>query len=137
MCLMLAACAKHEITQGYNFDNADLKVIRVHQSTKEDVRKELGSPTTSSDFGPLTYYYISTKLEKIAFFEPKVVEQRALSICFNSKGVVDTIKELTLDDYNMIVFSESLTEIDGNTLSPLEQMMSNVGKYNKNIKKRR
>lgn len=124
-------CATETYLHGYTFEQSDIDFIAIHKSTRDDVIRELGSPTSKSNFGDSTYYYINFKTEKTAFFDPKVVEQKVLAITFNKKDQVSKIIQHTLDDRNQIAFSEDKTEIQGNYMTPAEQMLSNIGKFNK------
>ena len=134
LILMLSACAAEIEQHGYSFEQNNIDVIKVGHSDKHQVLNELGSPTTESNYGERIYYYISYKSEKIAFFDPKIIEQRVLAINFDKKDVVSDITEYTIDDLNNIAFSEHKTEIQGNTITPMEQILTNVGKYNKKQK---
>jgi len=133
-CLTFAGCAHETEQHGYSFEQHNIHLIKVNQSSHLDVLRELGSPTSQSDFGNKVFYYISYKSDKVAFFDPKIVEQRVLAITFNDKGIVKDIVEYTVDDRKNISFSTHKTEIKGNTLTPVEQILSNVGKYNKKQK---
>jgi outer membrane protein assembly factor BamE (lipoprotein component of BamABCDE complex) len=132
--LFLSACV-HEVEQhGYSFEQNNMHSIKVGSSTVYDVMRDLGTPTSQSDYGDKIFYYISYKSEKVAFFDPKVIEQRVLAITFNNKGLVKDIAEHTIDDYKNIAFSKHKTELKGSTLTPMEQIMSNIGKHNKKQK---
>ena len=131
LSLILTGCATNVYNHGYTFEQSDIATIQINQSTETDVITELGSPSSRSDFGEKTIYYISYKSEKVAFFDPKVIEQRVLAISFDKNNIVSKIVEYTLDDHNQLAFSEDKTEIHGNTLTPIEQILSNVGKFNK------
>jgi outer membrane protein assembly factor BamE (lipoprotein component of BamABCDE complex) len=130
--LLLSSCTKGINNHGFNFENTDFESIKVAETSRLDVKNMLGSPTSESSFGPKKYYYISYKTESVAFLEPKQLEQKVLTIVFNHDDIVSDIEQLTLDDANKVIFAEHKTEIKGNTLSPLQQIMSNVGKFNKN-----
>lgn len=129
LCTLLCSCVKQEVYRGYNFDNADFNKIVVGKTTKQELINELGSPTTRADFGPDIIYYVSAKYEKVAFFDPKVVEQRVLAFEFNSKSILSSVKELDYDDFRSIETSDRAIEMKGNTLSPYQQIMSNIGKF--------
>lgn len=130
----LSGCVKEHRNHGYGFNQNSLDSIKVGQTSMEGVVDQLGSPTSTSHFGDPTFYYISNVSEKIAFLEPKIVEQKVLSIKFDGSKRVSEIKQYTLDDANDVAFSQSRQEIRGNSLNPLEQIMSNVGKFNKKQK---
>jgi outer membrane protein assembly factor BamE (lipoprotein component of BamABCDE complex) len=128
---VLVGCASEVYNHGYTFEQSDIASLEINKSTELDVLTELGSPTSKSNFGEKIYYYINYKTEKVAFLTPKVIEQRVLAISIGENGLVTKISEYTLDDRNQIAFSEDKTEIHGNTLTPIEQILSNVGKFNK------
>lgn len=130
LLLLSSGCAKEHYYHGYGFQQNNIDSIKVGSSSYDQVLAELGSPTSESHFGDKTIYYINNKTEKVAFLNPKIVEQRSLAITFDSKGTVSDIYEYTLDDAQNIAFSEKRTEIRGNTLTPIEQVMTNVGKFN-------
>lgn len=127
--LAFTGCASQIHYNGFNFEHADFEVIKVGKTNLIDVLNELGSPTTESDFGEKKLYYISRRVEKTAFFDPKLLEQKVLIIGFNKKDVISDITELTLDNANKIVFAENFTEIKGNNLTVVEQFLTNIGKF--------
>ncbi len=134
MVLSLTGCAKEVYQHGYSFEQNNVDTIKVGQADYSKVLNELGSPTSKSTYGQKTLYYINYTVEKVAFLDPKITEQKVLSISFNDKDIVSDITEFTLDDTNDIAFSEGRTEIHGNTLTPIEQIMTNIGKFNKKTK---
>lgn len=133
--LLLTSCVSEYYSHGYTFDQNNLGIIKVGQTKKENVIRELGNPTTSSDFGPEVYYYINYKTEKKAFFDPKIIEQKVIAITFDKKDTVADIAEYTIDDLKNIAFSEHMIEIKGNSITPIEQILTNVGKFTKKEKK--
>lgn len=132
--LLLTGCISEFEHHGYSFEQNNIQSIEVKKSNQQSVLKALGNPSTSSSYGPLVYYYIGFKTERVAFLQPKIVEQRVISITFDNKNIVSDIQEYTIDDLNNVAFSEHKTEIKGNTLTPIEQIMTNVGKFNKKQK---
>lgn len=130
----LSSCVKQYENHGYSFEHHNIDVVKVNKSKKSDVIASFGNPSSESDFGVKIFYYISFKTETVAFFDPKIVEQRVISIEFDKKDVVSDILEYTINDLNNVAFSEHLTEIKGNAITPLEQILSNVGKFNKKQK---
>ena len=133
--MILTSCASEHYYHGYNFENSKFDTIKVGVTTKDEIIMEMGSPTSESTFGKKKLIYAGNKVEKIAFFDPKIIEQKVLSIEIDEKGIVSNIRELTSEDYHKILFAEDKTEIRGNTLTPVEQIMTNIGKFNKNTPK--
>ena len=132
--LTLSGCVKEYYNHGYSFDSDSISSIAVGKSSYDDVIDALGSPTSESTYGVKTVYYISNKTEKTAFLDPKVVEQRVLEINFDSKGIASNINEYSTADRNKIDFASDETSIEGNRVILLEQILGNVGKYNKKQK---
>ncbi len=128
---LTTGCAKEINAHGFNFEHSNFKSIKVGETSRHQVLSELGSPTSTSDFGEKKYYYISNKVERIAFLDPTIIEQRVLSIGFDNAGIVQDIHELTLDDARKVIFSENRTEIKGNSVTAMQQILTNIGKYNK------
>lgn len=133
--LIMTSCASEQYYHGYNFENTNFDTIKVGVTTRDEIIMEMGSPTSESTFGKKKMIYAGNKVEKIAFFNPKIIEQKVLSIELNENNIVSNIKELTLEDYHKIMFAEDKVEIRGNTLTPVEQIMTNIGKFNKNTPK--
>lgn len=128
--ILLTACAKNERYIGYNFDNNHIENIKVGATTEMEVLEKFGTPTTKTSFADLTYYYIAFKQSNTAFFQPKNDEQLVLEVVFNKQKVVQKVETYTLSHANDIGYVEESTELKGNKLSPIQQIMQNVGKFN-------
>ncbi len=127
---MLAACSPVVATRGNLLDNERLAQITVGRSTENDVAAIFGSPTTVSTFDELTWYYIGQRTEKVAFFDPEIVERRVVVVEFDGLGVVRRMEELGLDDAEDILLVERETPTLGRRLSLFEQLLGNFGRFN-------
>lgn len=103
--------------------------------TREDVLRVLGSPSTSSDFGPITWYYISAEQESVAFFKPETVRQEVLTIQFAEDGTIARIEQSTMKDGEDVRISNRETPTEGHKLGFVEQVIGNVGRFNSGTKK--
>lgn len=128
---ILSACTKHEYFHGYSFDAKELESLEVGQTSEQETIGLLGSPTTISDFGDKTYYYISTQQQSEAFFIPNTVAQEVLEISFDQKGKIKNIASYSLKEARNVNYASGTTQLKGNKLTPLEQIFSNIGKFNK------
>ncbi len=133
--MVISGCSKDIKVHGFNFEHYNTYTIAAGKTSKQQVLSELGTPTTESNFGQKKFYYISSKVQRIAFFEPKILEQKVLVIDFDSTDTVTNITQLTLDDANKIIFSENRTEVKGNSITAVQQILTNIGKHNINNKK--
>ena len=103
--------------------------------TKEDVLRALGSPSTTSDFGPLTWYYISAERESQAFFAPETTRQEVLRIQFAEDGTIAKKEHVDMNDAQEVQISDRVTPTEGHQLGFVEQLMGNIGRYSSGAKK--
>lgn len=99
-------------------------------STRTNVLKSLGSPTTTSPFDDNVWYYIGQKMEKKGIFDPKVTEEKVVVVAFNEEGIVDTFEEIENNRLDIPKVRDK-TKTGGNDITILEQILGNVGRFNK------
>ena len=128
--LALSACASQTDYRGYIPRADDMKALKVGLS-KGEVEAILGSPsTTGSIFSKTdTYYYISSIVEHKAFFAPKVKDREVLAVRFTANKA-SSFNHYGLEDGKVINFSSRQTPVRGKELSILQDIFSNLGKFN-------
>jgi outer membrane protein assembly factor BamE (lipoprotein component of BamABCDE complex) len=125
----IGGCAK-DVEQRGNLPPQD-KIVEIHPgTTKDEVIKILGSPSSTSVFNDKTWYYISRRTGQFAFFDPSVLDQQVYVITFDDQGVVQAIGHKSLDDGQEITPVARATPAPGRELSFLEQVIGNLGKFN-------
>jgi len=77
------------------------------------------------------WYYIGNQTETFAFFEPKVTERQVVTINFDSNGVVSTIDAFGLERSRKFDFVERETPTTGSQITLLDQLLGNLGRFNK------
>jgi outer membrane protein assembly factor BamE (lipoprotein component of BamABCDE complex) len=70
------------------------------------------------------------KTEKKGILDPKVVEEKIVVVTFDSDGKVGAVKERR-DGYQDIPIVQRTTPVSGNEFTFIQQMIGNVGKFNK------
>ncbi len=125
----LGACTPVSSQRGNMVQDFALADIQVGQSTKSDVMRTLGSPTTKSPFDENTWYYMGQKKEKRGILDPKVVEERIVVATFNADGVLDTLQDVSPDRIDVPI-ADSATPTYGNEASILQEFFGNLGKFN-------
>ena len=130
LAVMVAACSPVLATRGNLIDDERFAQIAVGRSTVNDVANLFGSPTTVSTFDQRTWYYIGQRTEKLAFFDPDIVERRVVRVEFTETGIVSRIDELDLDDAQAVELVERETPTLGRRLTVLEQLLGNFGRFN-------
>src|SRR5438067_1317360 len=94
----LAACSPTVDQRGKLPEPDKLAEIRPGATTREEVAKILGTPSSTSVFSDQTWYYISRRTEQVAFFNPDVVDQQVYVVNFDNRGVVKAVDHKDLKD---------------------------------------
>lgn len=129
--LTLIACAPTKSTRGNIVDDYRLAEVVPGTSTQSDVIRVLGSPTTQDPFDPSVWYYIGQKTEKKGILDPKVTEEKIVRATFDkSTGVLTEIAQID-NSRNNIPISKRKTPTSGNEMTAVQQMLGNLGKFNK------
>lgn len=127
----LAACSPMVDNRGHVGASALVADIKVGKSTKSDVLQLLGSPSSTSDFGEESWYYISARKESKAFFKPKVVEQKVVRITFDRDAVVTKVDAYDAANLKQVEMVSKVTPTEGHELGFFEQIIGNVGRFSK------
>ena len=130
---MQSGCISQQESSGYtDISSSQRAKITPQQSHKQDVLALLGSPSSTSLYGGEVWYYISQEKERIAFLRPEIVEQTILAIHFTPNGLVSKVERHTKEDAQEVAIAEDITPTEGNTLGLWDQLLGNLGKFNKN-----
>jgi outer membrane protein assembly factor BamE (lipoprotein component of BamABCDE complex) len=111
---------------------APREIAQIHpgQTTKDQVQKILGTPSSASVFNDDNWYYISSRTKQFSFFSPQVLDQQVYIVGFNKDGIVRDVDHKTLRDGKEIVPVARATPAPGRELSFVEQLVGNLGKFN-------
>lgn len=111
-----------------------LAEIKPGRMTKSDVVALIGTPASTTAFGDDRWYYISSRFETLAFFKPEEVERQVVEIDFDKSGTVTGVSKLGLEDGKPVDMATRVTPTAGKDLTVLEQLLGNVGKFNRSDK---
>lgn len=117
--------------RGNMLEPRQLQQITAGTSTRSDVLRTLGSPTTQAAFDDNTWYYIGQETEKRGILDPKVVKERVVVVQFAEDGVVNSIRELPKGAGIDVPIERAKTKTRGNEYTFMQQLLGNVGKFNK------
>lgn len=132
MALLAVACAT-PVSRGHIHEPEAIAAIKPGIS-RDEVLQKLGSPSSESSFGLVTWYYISSVKEVRSISAPKVVEQNVTEVAFDNAGIVSGVKNYTLADGKKIDTVTRITPTEGQQLGFFEQIMGNLGRFNKDGK---
>lgn len=127
--LALSACAPMKSVHGNLVGDEDVAQIKAGQSTRSDVLRLLGSPTTIAPFDDNTWFYIGQRAEKHGIFDPKVTDERVLTVKFDANGTVIAVTE-DRDNPQDIPIIKRHTPTYGTETSPVQEFFGNLGKFN-------
>ncbi len=126
--LFLTACTPMIDTHGDALDPDVLASLQIGRISYTDVQKKLGSPSARAVFDSEDWIYIHSRQERIAFFKPKETQRTVTVLRFGRDGILQKIETKTLADGRNIVPAAAKTPTHEETLTILDQMISNVGR---------
>ncbi|MGH7038399.1 MAG: outer membrane protein assembly factor BamE [Stellaceae bacterium] len=127
---LLAACSVDVAQRGNLPPRDELAQIHPGTTTRAEVGKLLGSPSSTGVFDGDSWYYISKRTKQIAFFNPDVLDQEVYIISFNKQGVVSGVAHRTLKNGRAVAMAPGATPAPGRHLTFFEQIIGNIGKFN-------
>jgi outer membrane protein assembly factor BamE (lipoprotein component of BamABCDE complex) len=126
----ISACSTSVEQRGNLPPTREIAQIHPGQTTKDQVQKILGTPSSAGVFNEDSWYYISSRTKQFSFFKPEVLDQQVYIVSFNKDGVVRDVDHKTLRDGKEIVPVARATPAPGRELSFVEQLVGNLGKFN-------
>lgn len=127
---LLAGCTPVTATRGNLLEDYQMKEILPGIDGKDDVVRKIGSPTTVAAFSDNTWYYMGRRTEKKGILDPKVVQEKIVVVTFDADGKVGSVKERR-EGHEDIPIVQRTTPVSGNDYTFIQQMIGNVGKFNK------
>ena len=128
ICMLVINCSPIVENRGYVFDNELISKIEVGETNAGQVLNILGTPSTTSTIDAKIWYYIYSKAETTAFYQPSVSQRRIITVGFNDESRVTYIEEYGLQDGNIIAFNTNATPTRGRELTILQQLFGNLGR---------
>ena len=116
--------------RGNLVDNYKLAKIQKGVDTRTDVLQKIGSPTTVAPFDDSVWYYLGQTTEKRGIFDDQVISERTLVVTFTPDGIVQDIKDVKGKRQD-IPYVDRATPTSGNETTVMQQMLGNLGKFNK------
>src|SRR6266436_502894 len=95
---MIAGCAATVEQRGNLPTPEKLAEVIPGVTSKDEVIKILGSPSSVSISNDKSWYYISRRTGQTAFFEPDVLDQQVFIVNFDDQGVVRAVDHRITED---------------------------------------
>lgn len=130
LALALGGCAATYSNHGFTPQLAQLDEIEAGLDTRGSVQRRLGRPSTIGSFDSDTWYYIASRMERYAFYAPRVVDRTVVVVRFDEAGLVSSVNRYGLEDGQVVDLVTRTTPTYGRELSVLQQIFGNVGRMN-------
>ena len=128
--MLAAGCSPTVDVRGNLPDPQDLSQVKVGETTRDEVVKLLGNPSTSGTFEKETWYYIGQRTEqRLTVFNPVIKDQKVVLIRFNGDGTVEELQQFGLKDGKQVDVVDRVTPSRGKDLSILQQLVGNIGRF--------
>lgn len=127
----LTACVPNVDQRGNLPERDKLAEIHPGSTTKDQVTKILGTPSSTGIFDDKRWYYISRKTKQVAFLDPDVLDQQVYIVNFTGSGVVQSVDHRALKDGRDIAMAPGATPAPGRELTFIEQILGNIGRFNR------
>ncbi len=125
----LAGCAAVYRDHGYVPPEDELAEIVVGVDTRDSVAETLGSPSAVGVLDNGAYFYVASRMRYFGAREPKEVSRRVVAISFDDKGVVTNIRQLTLEDGQVVRLNQRVTSSSVKDKTFLRQLLGNLGRF--------
>ena len=125
-----AACSPTVTTHGHAISPSDLAAIQPGVTSREEVARRLGSPSTIGTFDTERWFYVSQRNEVLSFYQADVTAQDVVQIDFDGNGIVTDVRTHGLEMAQAIEPDPNKTRTMGNELTAVQQFLGNIGRFN-------
>ena len=128
---ILTACTSNKVSKNHGFISLETKFERilVNKSNKNDLIKNIGHPSSVSEFDNNKWFYIERKQTNQSLFKlgiKKLSKNNVLIVEFNDKGLVDNKKLIDISDMNKLKYVKKITTKDFETDNTLYNILSSL-----------
>ena len=128
LALAVGACAATFTNHGYIPPADELEMVLPGVDTRDSVEETIGRPAASGVVSENTWFYVASRQRHYTYHAPEVVEREIVAISFDSRGTVENIREMSLEDGRVVRFSRRVTETNIQEVTFLRQLIGNFGR---------
>jgi outer membrane protein assembly factor BamE (lipoprotein component of BamABCDE complex) len=114
--------------RGNIIEEEALRQVVVGVSSRDDVQALLGSPSATATFDDSEWYYIGGTTRLRPGRQQVMENQNVVVVGFDSRGTVQTIRQLGPEDGRRIDVVERVTPSPGNERTLMQQLFGNIGR---------
>mgnify|MGYP001303664180 FL=1 len=124
---LLNSCANKKIISGQVPDPLLLSTLKIGIDNKDMIENILGSPSFKGNLGDNSFYYVGSLSKKIAFLDPKLINQKVIQLEFDKLNKLKNVYFYDTSDKNKIEMSDRTTDVSARKIGLLEQIFSGMG----------
>jgi outer membrane protein assembly factor BamE (lipoprotein component of BamABCDE complex) len=127
LVVLLAACTALYQNHGYVPRDEELAKVVVGTSTRDDVAKAVGRPSSTGLLTGGAWYFVGSRFRHYGPREPQEVDRQVVVISFDEGGTVANVERFGLEKGQVVVLSRRVTDSNIEGLSFLRQLLGNIG----------
>jgi outer membrane protein assembly factor BamE (lipoprotein component of BamABCDE complex) len=127
---VLASCTANVSTHGHALSESELAKIQPGITSREEVVRLLGSPSTVGTFEKERWFYVSQRNEVMSFYKADITQQDVVRIDFDASGIVSDVRMHGLEMAQAVEPDPNQTRTLGNELGVVQQLLGNIGRFN-------
>ena len=125
--VMVAGCSSIVDRRGYIIDETLVQAIQPGIDNRASVETTLGHPSFTSQFGPPTWYYVSSVTQQRPFSTPKISSHSVLAVQFDQSGNVVAADRSGIERVVRLNPESDKTPTLGRERSFLQDLFGNIG----------
>ena len=125
--VLLAGCSSIVDRRGYMIDETLVQAIQPGIDNRTSVEATLGRPSFASQFGPPTWYYVSSVTHQKPFTDPRITTHTVLAVTFDGSGNVVPPDRTGLEQVVRLSPESDETPTLGRERSFLQDLFGNIG----------
>lgn len=127
LATLAAGCSSISDRRGYMADEALIASVQPGIDNQESVEGTLGRPSFASQYGPTTWYYVSSTTSQRPFGTPKIKQHSVLAVEFDAAGNVTNSSRWGADKVVQLSADGSKTPTLGKNRGFLQDLFGNIG----------
>ncbi len=124
---LLAACTALYQNHGYVPRDDELAKVVVGTSTRDDVAKAVGRPSSTGLLTGGAWYYVGSRFRYYGPREPEEIDRQVVAISFDEGGTVENVERFGREKGQVVVLSRRVTDSNIKGLGFLRQLLGNIG----------
>lgn len=127
---VIAGCSPTVTTHGHRLDADRVAEVRPGVTTRDEVERLLGSPSSVGTFDGQSWYYVTQRTERRSFYQANVAAQDVVRVDFDGSGLVSAVDRRGLEAARAVDPADDKTRTLGNELTVVQQFLGNIGRFN-------